>query len=134
MWPFGIVDLNCTGTESSVFNCSYSGMGSCEASHDASAICRGNTYSWLQYTCTFKLCTFSTDDGIQPENCTTGDVRLVGGVLESEGRLEVCINQVWGTVCSRSWSSADSRVACRQLGHQELGMVSILKALYTYDK
>ena len=56
----------------------------------------------------------------EPANCETGDIRLVNGSLESEGRLEVCVNQLWGTVCS-SWSWRLTRVACRQLGHQELG-------------
>ena len=44
IWPFGIIDLNCTGAEGSVFNCSYNGtvdFYSCEASHDASVICQG---------------------------------------------------------------------------------------------
>jgi len=60
-------------------------------------------------------------------NCSDGDVRLVGGSDEYEGRVEVCINQAWGTVCSgryswRSyWGTADGRVVCRQLRHQELG-------------
>ena len=57
----------------------------------------------------------------EPVSCQTGDIRLVGGTKDYEGRLEVCINQVWGTVCSRSWGSTDTKVACRQLGHQELG-------------
>ena len=69
---------------------------------------------------------FYVDADIQPVNCTTGDIRLVGGVLENEGRLEVCINQVWGTVCRYSWSSVDSRVACRQLGYHELGIYSVI--------
>ena len=64
----------------------------------------------------------SIDAGTQPVNCTTGDIRLVGGVLESEGRLEVCINQVWGTVCRYGWSYVDSSVACRQLGYNKLGI------------
>ena len=75
---------------------------------------------------TISLC---IDNNVQPANCTTGNIRLVGGALESEGRLEVCINQVWGTVCGRSWSSID-RVACRQLGYQELGTVIILKNIF----
>ena len=58
---------------------------------------------------------------VEPANCETGDIRLVGGSLESEGRLEVCVNQLWGTVCSRSWDNKETRVACKQLGHQELG-------------
>ena len=58
-------------------------------------------------------------------NCTDGDVRLVGGSDEYEGRVEVCISQAWGTVCSASWrgswEATDGRVVCRQLSHQELG-------------
>ena len=59
----------------------------------------------------------------EPVSCKTGDIRLVGGTKEYEGRLEVCINEVWGTVCSRTWGSTDTQVACRQLGHQELGLL-----------
>ena len=63
---------------------------------------------------------------VEPANCETGDIRLVGGSLESEGRLEVCVNQLWGTVCSHyywywNYYYEETRVACRQLGHQELG-------------
>ena len=64
---------------------------------------------------------FFLDVTVEPANCETGDIRLVGGSLESEGRLEVCVNQLWGTVCSRSWDNKGTRVACKQLGHQELG-------------
>ena len=33
---------------------------------------------------------------IQPDSCSTGDVRLTGGPVESAGRLEVCVNQNCG--------------------------------------
>ena len=62
---------------------------------------------------------------IQPDSCSTGDVRLVDGPVESAGRLEVCVNQNWGTVCSRSWSTLDGKVLCRQLGYQETGTCMI---------
>ena len=55
-------------------------------------------------------------------NCTDGDVRLVGGSTEYEGRVEVCINRAWGTICRNGWSTQDSNVVCRQLGHMGLGM------------
>ena len=47
-----------------------------------------------------------------------GEIRLVNGPNETEGRVEVCIGIVWGTVCHRSWNSNDARVVCRQQGFE----------------
>ena len=34
------------------------------------------------------------------------------------GRVEICINNVWGRVCVDFWYTPDAEVTCRQLGIQ----------------
>lgn len=49
-------------------------------------------------------------------NCSNGDVRLVNGSSVLEGRVEICINRVWGTVCSEAFTVDEARVTCHSLG------------------
>ena len=66
-------------------------------------------------TYVYKLCMWWTHKGQND-----GDLRLAqGGISNSShtrGRLELYSSGKWGTVCDDNWSSAETRVACRQLG------------------
>ena len=49
-------------------------------------------------------------------DCEHGDLRLVGGETEYEGRVEVCVYGVWGTVCGTYRDRPEAEVICGQLG------------------
>ena len=60
---------------------------------------------------------------LKAPNCfNEGEIRLRGGTTSREGRVEICLGGVWGTVCDDGWGTADARVVCRQLGLPTIGV------------
>ena len=59
------------------------------------------------------------------ETCYNGEIRLRGGYDVNQGRVEICYNGVWGTVCDDGgWTDggrANAEVVCRQLGLESRG-------------
>lgn len=74
--------------------------------------------------------------------CGDGALRIVSsagmtGSNVRKGRVEVCINETWGTVCDQSWSREDAKVVCGQLGFLRSGtynIETILGVCYSYLK
>ena len=54
--------------------------------------------------------------------CTDGELRLVGGNIANEGRVEICLSNEWGTICDDTFSSVDAEVVCRRLGYLTTGV------------
>ncbi|XP_041464645.1 deleted in malignant brain tumors 1 protein-like isoform X2 [Lytechinus variegatus] len=105
-----ILDVDsCEGSESKLIDCSIEGWISqnCGHSRDAGVSCE----------------TISANDG---------DIRLVNGSTENEGRVEIFHNGLWGTICDDGWDDADARVVCRQLGY--MGDVGGARGRSTYGQ
>ena len=62
------------------------------------------------------ILTIATASVVYLTGCTHGSIRLRGGSTSMNGRVEVCLNGDWGTVCDDGWSTIDGNIACRQLG------------------
>ena len=49
------------------------------------------------------------------------EIRIIASYYEQFGRVEVCINGTWGTICSDFWDDNDASVICSQLGYSSRG-------------
>ncbi len=59
-------------------------------------------------------------------DCSDGDVLLMNGSQPSagqvEGRVEICYDNVYWTICDDYWDIDDARVICTQLNFTGTGM------------
>ena len=62
----------------------------------------------FEWICRFEL--FSIAE------CTEGAVRLVRGINETEGQVEICYYGLWGIVCHNIiWTIQEAELVCKQL-------------------
>ncbi len=63
---------------------------------------------------------------IARSNCEEGAVRLVNGSISQQGRIEVCHNNIWGSICGTGFNYTDAYVVCKELDLGVSGQYSIL--------
>ena len=115
-------DVQCTGIETRLIDCPHLPLGIHNCAHlkDAGVSCTAITpckYSQQDKPIKIHACTQYSIIIIG----TSGDIRLQGGTDNMTGRVEICNNNIWGTVCDDLWSVADAQVVCRQLGFSATG-------------
>ena len=110
-------DMSCSGFEDRLIDCGHDGIGvhNCDHTDDAGARCMNGIFSVynIPLNINYILCSFL----VTSSDCRHGEVRLVNGLTVYEGRVEICVYGVWGTVCDNGWGASDAAVVCRQLGY-----------------
>ncbi len=66
------------------------------------------------YNCSLFLFFVASVSQNKSAKCSDGSVKL--GMNLTSGRLEVCVNNAWGSVCSYGFSERAATVACASLG------------------
>lgn len=106
-------NVKCEGSEKSLYDCPHSSNSGCFRLEDASVNCLPSILQTIQFE-THKLVRQ------RRHYCVSGSLRLVEGTSTS-GILEICDFGEWKAVCDNGWIDANTKVACRQLGHSTHG-------------
>ena len=126
--------VSCTGEEETLDECPSDRNTEGISCEHAGVVCQGMFIADVMIS-TVLLCmqpflqpALSTPDG----KCSEGNLRLTNGSDPLEGRVEICINNAWGTVCDDAFSSDDAEVICRQLDLLPEGKGLVLCCMKSY--
>ena len=76
----------------------------------------------LELSANVRQSPFSSSISLSLGPCSNGDIRLGDDIEGLRGRVEVCINMSWYTICHHGWSQREASVVCHQLGYSKHGI------------
>ena len=133
--PHLLSDVSCQGSETNLLLCQYSTTANCGAKEDAAAVCQGRLEAVCVLECIIHvivmMSAFSIAISTPIGNCSDGEIRLEDirddtQAVTREGRVGICINNAWGTICGLLFGREDAEVVCGQLeGFQREGEVFV---------
>ena len=48
-------------------------------------------------------------------NCNDGNIRVID-TTDDSGRVQICENGIYNSICSEQWTDSNAEVVCRELG------------------
>lgn len=108
--------ISCKGHEDVLLNCSYQFVQGDLSCPNAGVVCQGNIHIFPQIGVDYTLHYFHPDPSVTfVADCIDGDIRLTNGSNVLEGRVEICFNKAWGTVCDVGFGDDEAQVICNHL-------------------
>eukprot|EP00731_Ephydatia_muelleri_P031717 Em0023g224a len=142
--PIFLDNLGCHGSETSILSCPYRIQQTCDHSRDVGISCQdikqcAVNNGGCQQVCTELIPGFQcscqagyvlASNGFNCTACQNGTVVLVNGTSSNTGRVEICYNQTFGTICDDFWNELDAAVVCRQLNLTTTGAVAVPRSYF----